>query len=183
MDFIHVVALSEMEDMPDFRTAGFVDRLIATVMPFEPALVAFNCFDDLGAAGAEADSWNAIVRVVARAMRLIVDQVGCTVAIIDHQEDMSAEHAHGGRMKKRSCDLYLRVHPTDTTPPHPDEPHNFKVEDMRKNARLVVPSLATFAVTGARSGALEFRWHGHGDSWTQPVRISDPGSSDGWDIR
>lgn len=143
MDYVHLADLNTLDLMEGevltgfaFGEPGFVPGCIEAVQGFGAQFVVFNCYDDLKPTSEAAyDGWNAGVQYVARGCRAIIAATGAAVWMIDHQEDRQGEHAHGGRMKKRSVDLYMRV--TADKPFDPEYAFRFRVEQM-KTSRIHV---------------------------------------------
>jgi len=181
--YTHVVPLSEDENLDTFGTPGFVERVIATLRQYNARFVAFNCYDDLRppVSAGEPDAWNGPVREVSRQTRRIIHEARATVFILDHQEDTEAEHAHGGKMKKRSCDLYLRCTLAEPMPEEPNEPRLVNIRDMRKSSRLVVAQPLQAIIKGDREGPLSFNWTAEPSGLRLPRRtIEQPAKEQGW---
>jgi hypothetical protein len=156
----HVFAPREGDDIFDFASDGFVDRVVATVEHYDAKLVVFNPFTLLvpPAARDSADAWNTPVKAVVNACRKIMALTGAAVVVTDHQENVEAEHAQGGRSKKALADLYIRV--TRAGADYvPGRPYHFHMLNL-KQAREYLPPMTAEVTGDHQQGALRVKWGG-----------------------
>lgn len=157
-EYAHVFTPREGDDIYDFGSGGFVDRIIATVEHYHAKLVMLNPFWLLvpPPSREDPDAWNSSVKSVVNSCRRIIAETGAAVVVTDHQENTDAEHAHGGKSKKALTDLYIRV--TSAGPDYvPGRPYHFQMVNL-KQAREHLPPM-TAEVTGEHRGSkLKVKW-------------------------
>lgn len=159
-DFAHVFAPREGDDIFDFASDGFVDRVIATAEHYDAKLIVFNPFVLLvpPAQRDSADAWNTPVKSVVNACRRIMAATGAAVVVTDHQENVDGEHAAGGRSKKALADLYIRVTRAGSDYV-PGRPYHFHMVNL-KQAREYLPPINAEVTGDHNQGALRVKWLG-----------------------
>lgn len=175
-DYVHVFVPREGDDIFDFATDHFVDRVIATAEHFDARMLVFNPFTLLvpPAKRDDADAWNTPVKAVVNACRRIMAETGAAIVVTDHQENVEAEHAHGGRSKKALVDLYIRVTRAGSDYV-PGRPYFFHMVNL-KQAREYLPPMNAEVTGEHQRGALRVKWHGQFDGAQNggEVRASSP---------
>jgi hypothetical protein len=165
---VHAYKMSGPLDLGEVqeRIVGEVKRTAARFVVLGPYILLAPD------ASRSADAWNDAVKDVVAFCRRLIAETGCTVVVLDHQDDPEMERAHGGRSKMWLCDVYLRIKPL-TKDWEPGLPYRFALKNL-KPSRLHIPALEG-VFEGPKDGPIRFRWT---KGVTEPPAIA--GSVVGW---
>lgn len=158
LELVSVFNMTDFEEPIDLGTEWLADEMIDAVRQTGARLVVVNPFilAGGGVTGSDPDAWNEAPRRARATFKRVIEDTGAAVVVIDHQDDPSAERAHGGRSKKWLSDIYLRV-TRDGDEYQPGKPYFIRIDNL-KQAREYLPTIRATVMGLHKKGPLWVTW-------------------------